>query len=206
MGLHTASENLEIAKKVAARENQAILLEEDYKKNYDGYDPNSPTSHILMTLFQNTHIDQSIEFARMMNTQLDDRVNRNVRGVHQAGFVVLRAAACPSILIETGYLTNKEENQFLQSEHGQDLLGSAIYRAVKSYKNELEGGKKNEDQADEQERKEEPAPPPIIGDEPIQKENQREEFPSSQPENNNTLPKEKPKAQKLITITKKGGF
>jgi N-acetylmuramoyl-L-alanine amidase len=209
MGLHTASENLDIAKKVAARENEAILLEKDYKKNYDGYDPNSPTSHILMTLFQNTHIDQSIEFARMMNTQLADRVNRKVRGVHQAGFVVLRAAACPSVLIETGYLTNKEENRFLQSEHGQDLLGSAIYRAVKSYKNELEGGKKNEDEAIYQETSPVPSPP-IIREESYEKETD----PKSQKTSNENRPtsskdslqKERPKASKVITITKKSGL
>ena len=144
MGMHVAGENLDIAKKMAERENQSILLEKDYKKHYDGYDPNDPATHILLTMKQNVHLDQSVKVAQGVIDEAK-KLSRPTRGVHQAGFVVIRATTMPSILVETGYLSNTQENAELQTEKGQSRIAKAIFRAVKAYKNDLEGKKKDDD-------------------------------------------------------------
>jgi N-acetylmuramoyl-L-alanine amidase len=135
MGLHKSESNLNVAK----RENSSILLEEDYKTKYSDFDPNSPESYIVLTMRQNAFLDQSLSFAAKVQTQFTERVGRKNRGVKQAGFLVLHQTNMPSVLIETGFLTNKEEEKFLVSDLGQDYLASAVFRAFKSYKNELEG-------------------------------------------------------------------
>lgn len=134
MGLHKTEANLKVAK----RENSAILMEDDYKTNYSDFDPNSPESYIVLTMTQNAFIDQSLSFAAKIQTQFTDRVGRKNRGVKQAGFLVLHQTSMPSVLIETGFLTNAEEEKFLTSGIGQDYMASAIYRAFKDYKKELE--------------------------------------------------------------------
>ncbi len=134
MGLHKSEANLKVAK----RENSAILMEDDYKTNYSDFDPNSPESYIVLTMTQNAFIDQSLSFAAKIQTQFTDRVGRKNRGVKQAGFLVLHQTSMPSVLIETGFLTNVEEEKFLVSNIGQDYMASAIYRAFKDYKKELE--------------------------------------------------------------------
>ncbi len=134
MGLHKTESNL----KVAQRENSVILYEDDYQSKYENFDPNSPESYIALTLMQNAYLDQSISFANKIQTQFRERVGRKDRGVRQAGFLVLHQTAMPSVLIETGFLTNKDEEKFLNSKIGQDYMASAIYRAFKEYKNELE--------------------------------------------------------------------
>jgi N-acetylmuramoyl-L-alanine amidase len=134
MGLHKTEANLKVAK----RENSAILLEDDYKTNYSDFDPNSPESYIVLTMTQNAFIDQSLSFAAKIQRQFTDRVGRKNRGVKQAGFLVLHQTSMPSVLIETGFLTNAEEEKFLISNIGQDYMASAIYRAFKEYKKELE--------------------------------------------------------------------
>lgn len=134
MGLHKTEANLKVAK----RENSAILMEDDYKTNYSDFDPNSPESYIVLTMTQNAFIDQSLSFAAKIQTQFTDRVGRRNRGVKQAGFLVLHQTSMPSVLIETGFLTNMEEEKFLTSGIGQDYMASAIYRAFKDYKKELE--------------------------------------------------------------------
>lgn len=134
MGLHKTEANLKVAK----RENSSILLEEDYETTYSNFDPNSPESYIVLTLRQNAFIDQSLSFAAKIQQQFKERVGRVDRGVKQAGFLVLHQTNMPSVLIETGFLTNKEEEKFLNSEIGQDYIASAVYRAFKAYKNEIE--------------------------------------------------------------------
>ncbi|MCB0402421.1 MAG: N-acetylmuramoyl-L-alanine amidase [Flavobacteriales bacterium] len=134
MGLHKSEANL----KVAQRENAAILLEDDYKTRYSDFDPNSPESYIVLTMTQNAFIDQSLSFASKIQTQFTDRVGRKNRGVKQAGFLVLHQTSMPSVLIETGFLTNPEEEKFLSSDIGQDYMASAVYRAFKDYKSEIE--------------------------------------------------------------------
>lgn len=134
LGLHRANENFEVAKK----ENAVILLEDDYNAKYEGFDPNSPESYIIFSLMQNLYFEQSINFAGLVQEQFRDRLQRKDRGVKQQGLLVLARTAMPGILVETGFITNPGEEQFLLSEQGQDYIASAIYRAFKSYKNLLE--------------------------------------------------------------------
>lgn len=134
MGLHSSEGNLEVAK----RENAVILQEEDYKKNYGGYDPKSPQSHILFSLYQSAYMDNSLRFASKVEEQFKTRVGRHSRGVKQAGYLVLWKSAMPSVLIETGFLTNPSEEKYLNDKTGQSYIASGIYRAFKEYKQELE--------------------------------------------------------------------
>ncbi len=133
MGLHKTKENLEVAK----RENAAILKETNYQARYDGFDPNSPQSYILLSLRQQTHLANSLNLANKIDLELRTRANRTSRGVKQAGFVVLAKTTMPSILIELGFLSNPEEEKYLQNTNNQVYLASAIYRAVKAYKEEI---------------------------------------------------------------------
>ncbi|MCO6488494.1 MAG: N-acetylmuramoyl-L-alanine amidase [Phaeodactylibacter sp.] len=135
MGLHTAGHNLEVAK----RENAAILLEDNYRRNYD-YDPNSPEGHIMLTMFQNAYLEQSILFAERVEANFFHQARLKSRGVKQAGFVVLKETAMPSVLVETGFLSNKEEEEFLKTETGQQSVAGAILKAFEEYKVIVESG------------------------------------------------------------------
>ncbi|MDX5348845.1 MAG: N-acetylmuramoyl-L-alanine amidase [Hymenobacteraceae bacterium] len=134
MGLHTSDGNLKVAK----RENAVILQEDNYKEKYDGFDPNSPQGHILFTLYQSAYIDNSLRFAQKVEHQFKHRVGRNSRGVKQAGLLVLWKSAMPSVLIELGFLTNPNEEKYLNDKTSQTYMASGIYRAFKEYKHELE--------------------------------------------------------------------
>ena len=134
MGLHKTADNLQTAK----RENEVILMEKDHQEKYEGFDPNSPEAHIIFSLYQSEHLDQSIELAQMVESQFKSRVARNSRGVKQAGFLVLWKSTMPSILIETGFLSNSSERQYLASTNGQELIASGIYRAFKEFKAEMQ--------------------------------------------------------------------
>ncbi|RLD90405.1 MAG: N-acetylmuramoyl-L-alanine amidase [Bacteroidetes bacterium] len=125
--------------KVAMLENAAILLEDNAKSNYDGFDPNSPESYIIFSLKQNDYKqEESLVLAQKIQSQFKNRAGRKDRGVHQAGFLVLAGTYMPSVLVELGYLSNYTEEKYLLSEKGQSYLASAIYRAVKSYKQNYE--------------------------------------------------------------------
>jgi len=124
--------------KAAQRENASILLEDNYEERYENFDPNSPESYIAMTMMQSAYQNHSINFAEKIQSQFRDRVGRKDRGVKMAPFLVLHQTTMPSVLIETGFLTNANEEKFLMSEIGQDYLASAIYRAFRDYKNEIE--------------------------------------------------------------------
>lgn len=134
MGLHVDDNNLSVAK----RENSVILLDENYHERYEGFDPNSPESYILFTLTQSAYQTSSLSFAQKVEEQFQKRVGRVSRGVKQAGFLVLWRTAMPSVLIETGFLSNGPEEKFLSTDQGQDLIASGIYRAFKEYKAEVE--------------------------------------------------------------------
>jgi N-acetylmuramoyl-L-alanine amidase len=134
MGLHKDQSNFELAK----RENSVILMDENYKERYEGFDPNSPESYILFSLTQSAFQESSLLFAQKIEQQFKHRAGRNSRGVKQAGFVVLWRTTMPSVLVETGFLSNSTEEQFLSGEKGQDLIASGIYRAFKEYKSEVE--------------------------------------------------------------------
>lgn len=134
MGLHKDKNNFEVAK----RENSVILLDENYKEKYEGFEPNSPESYILFSLNQSAYQESSLNFAQKVESQFKSRVGRSSRGVKQAGFLVLWMTTTPSVLVETGFLSNSKEEGFLSSENGQDLIASGIYRAFKEYKSQVE--------------------------------------------------------------------
>jgi N-acetylmuramoyl-L-alanine amidase len=134
MGLHTDARNLEVAQK----ENSVIAFEEDYTINYEGFDPNSAESYIIFSLMQDTFLDQSLELASLIQDQFKNRARRNDRGVRQAGFVVLWNTTMPSVLVETGYVSNPTEERYLNSEAGQEYIASAIFRAFRDYKEQIE--------------------------------------------------------------------
>lgn len=129
MGLHRAEDNLNVAK----RENSVVLLESEYETHYEGYDPNSPVGHILLSMIQNVFIDHSIDLASKVESQFITRKKTKSRGVKQAGFVVLRQATMPSILVETGFLSNAKEEAYLISENGQKEIASGIRSGIIEY-------------------------------------------------------------------------
>jgi N-acetylmuramoyl-L-alanine amidase len=134
MGLTKDQKNLEVAMK----ENEVILLEKDNSTKYEGFDPKSPESYIMFSLMQNIYQEQSTNLASKIQVQFKDRVSRTDRGVKQAGFWVLFMTTMPSVLIETGFITNPTEEKFLNSKQGQDYLASAIFRACRDYINEID--------------------------------------------------------------------
>lgn len=136
MGLHMSEANLEVSK----RENDVVLLEKDYTKKYDGFDPNSPEANIIFSLYQNTFLDQSLKLASHIQQEMKVK-GRSGRGVKQAGFLVLYKTTMPSVLIETGFLSNVDEEKYLSSEKGQDETANAIFKAFKSYKHSVETGR-----------------------------------------------------------------
>lgn len=142
MGLHKNEGNLNVSK----RENSAILLEENYEKNeeYAGFDPNSPEAHILFSLYQNAFRNQSLQLASSVQDYIAKKELRKNLGVKEAGFLVLWKTAMPSILVETGFLTNPDDKMFLRSDHGQKQLAHSVMLAVKDYRIQLEkqNGKK----------------------------------------------------------------
>ena len=135
MGLHKTEANL----KTAQRENSSILMEEDHELKYEGFDPKDPESIIHLSLRQNAYMMQSTDLAGAIEKQFKERVGRTARGVKQAGFLVISYTTMPAVLVELGFLTNNSEEDFLQSEQGQDYMASAIYRAFKEYKAGIEG-------------------------------------------------------------------
>ncbi|MBU8893541.1 MAG: N-acetylmuramoyl-L-alanine amidase [Bacteroidales bacterium] len=134
MGLHKTKGNLEVAK----IENSAILFEEDYSTNYEGFDPQSAESYIIFSFLQNTFLEQSLNYASFIENEFETRALRKSRGVKQAGFLVLWKTTMPSVLIEAGFLTNPREERYLTSKDGQEYIASAIYRAFKNYKVAIE--------------------------------------------------------------------
>ena len=135
MGLDKSKTSLEVAKK----ENGVILLEDNYNSNYDGYNPNSPEANIIFSLFQNAHLDQSLDFASKVQKCFKGRVKSMDRGVKQAGFLVLWKTTMPSVLIETGFVSNAAEEEVLASEKGKNEIAKSIYEAFKEYKFKVEG-------------------------------------------------------------------
>lgn len=129
LGIHRNADNLEVVQ----RENAVILLEEDYKEKYVGFNPNDPSSFATNLMVQEEFLDNSIELADKVQTNFDKYTKRKNRGVKQAGFAVLRLSYMPSVLIETGFLTNNEERAFLKSSEGQQKIATSIYDAVLSY-------------------------------------------------------------------------
>ncbi len=143
MGLHRTDDNFQVAK----RENSVILLENDYQTHYEGFDPNDPASYIMFSMLQNANLDQSVNLASKIQDQFEDNGRFN-RGVMQAGFAVLVHTSMPSILVETGFLTNPEEEKYMNSDAGQETLAASIFNAFAAYKTEMENVKGSVKKAD----------------------------------------------------------
>jgi len=133
LGLHANQRNFEIAKK----ENSVIFKEDNYKQKYDGFDPNSPESVISLVLMQEDYLDQSIKAANFIQGSFVKNLKRKNRTVKQAGFIVLKYTYMPSVLIETGFLTNKIEGKYLNSKKGQKEMSNSIADAIIKYKKSI---------------------------------------------------------------------
>ncbi len=132
MGMSKLKENMD----VAIRENSVIYLEDNYKENYDGFDPKSAESYIVFSVMQNSHLTKSINFAEKIEYEFSNRAKRKSRGIKQAPFYVISRANMPAVLIEAGFLTNPKEEDYLNTDDGQSHIASAIFRAFRSYYNE----------------------------------------------------------------------
>ncbi|BEG97738.1 N-acetylmuramoyl-L-alanine amidase family protein [Bacteroides sedimenti] len=130
LGLSRSSANLEVAK----RENSVILMEDDYKQRYAGFNPNSSESYIMFEFIQDKHMEQSVNLATLIQKQYRTHVGRPDRGVHQDIFLVLKATAMPSVLTEVGFISNPDEEQYLNTEEGTNALARAIFKAFEQYK------------------------------------------------------------------------
>jgi N-acetylmuramoyl-L-alanine amidase len=136
LGLHRSADNLEVAKK----ENSVILLEEDYKENYEGFDPNLSESYIMFELVQDIYMDQSLSFADAIQNQFKTHLTNTLsRGVKQAGFLVLRQSSMPSVLIESGFLSNQAEANYLNSSEGQQNIAVSVLEAFRKFKTKNSG-------------------------------------------------------------------
>ncbi|MGS2740623.1 N-acetylmuramoyl-L-alanine amidase [Sinomicrobium sp. M5D2P17] len=133
LGLHANKRNFEVAK----AENEVIYLEEDHESNYAQYDINSPESVIGLTIMQEEFLGQSIRLAKFLQDNFTVKLKRKNRGVKQAGFIVLHQTFMPSVLIETGFLSNKNEKSYLASKKGKTEMSNNIAEAIVRYKKEL---------------------------------------------------------------------
>ena len=133
LGLHANKRNFEVAK----RENAVISLEENFKERYEGFDPNSQESVLGLTLLQEENLDKSFSLAAEIQQNFSQNLKRKNRGVKQAGFVVLHQTYMPSVLIELGFLTNKNEGKFLNSKVGQQKMAKEIAKSITKYYQKL---------------------------------------------------------------------
>ena len=133
MGLHVSKKNRELA----MRENSVILMEDNYEVTYEGFDPNSDESYIIFNLRQNTYLAQSLNIADKVQKRFT-KLGRKNRGVKQAGFIVLYKTTMPAILVENGFITNKEEGIFLSEQKNRETMANAISEAFTDYKAEIE--------------------------------------------------------------------
>ena len=130
LGLAKSDANLEVAK----RENSVILYESDYKTRYAGFNPNSAESYIIFEFMQDKYMSQSVHLASLVQKHFRNTCRRVDRGVHQAGFLVLKASAMPSILVELGFISTPEEERYLNTDAGTGTLADGIFRAFLTYK------------------------------------------------------------------------
>lgn len=138
MGLSKSDENLD----VAMTENAVILKEDDYKNQYEGFDPHSPEAYIIFSLYQNANLDLSLTFSSLIQEEYKN-INYEDRGVKQAGFLVLWKTAMPSVLTEVGFISNTEDAKFLANEKNHWLIAKSLFNSFSKYKSQLEGKKYN---------------------------------------------------------------
>lgn len=131
-GFHRQQEQME-----ALRENASIYIEKDYKKTYADYDQNNPAAFIILNTVMHKYREQSILFGKLLNKEFVEKDGRKSNGVKEQGVLVLAHSAMPAVLVETGYINNPEEEQYLSSESGQDEIANSIVRAVKIYRQQI---------------------------------------------------------------------
>jgi len=136
MGIDKTGANLQVAK----LENSVILQEDNYLDQYEGFDPNDPETHIIFSLYQNANLTQSLSFAQLLQDDFTNKVGRYNRGVKQAGFLVLWKTTMPSVLVELGFISNVEEEKYLNTDDGQLELAKSIFDSFVIYKTNLEEG------------------------------------------------------------------
>jgi len=151
LGLHRTEDNLEVAKK----ENSVILIESDYEQRYAGFNPNSAESYIIFEFLQDKNMEKSVRLATDIQKQFRNTAKRIDKGVHQAGFLVLRETTMPGVLVELGYISNPDEERYLLTEAGTSALAKSIYQAFLSYKKKYDMG---DNTRPAQAKVEEPAP------------------------------------------------
>lgn len=134
MGIHKSQSNLEVAK----QENAAILYEEDHDEQYEGFDPQSAESYIIFSLMQDAYLKQSLNFASSIQDNFEAETGLNNRGVKQAGFLVLYKTTMPRVLVEAGFISNPEEENYLNSDKGKEKIAASIFKAFKKYKENAE--------------------------------------------------------------------
>ena len=151
LGLHRTEDNLEVAKK----ENSVILIESDYEQRYAGFNPNSAESYIIFEFLQDKNMEKSVRLATDIQKQFKTTAKRIDKGVHQAGFLVLRETTMPGVLVELGYISTPDEERYLLTEAGTSALAKSIYQAFLSYKKKYDMG---DNTRPAQAKVEEPAP------------------------------------------------
>lgn len=134
LGMHRAKDNLD----VAMRENSVISMEKDYQQRYQGFDPRSSESYIIFEFIQGKNMERSVDLARMIQRGVCDGANRPDKGVHQAGFLVLRETSMPGCLIELGFITTPDEERLLNNDSRVDDIARGIYEAFSKYKNKYD--------------------------------------------------------------------
>ena len=134
LGMHRAKDNLD----VAMRENSVISMEKDYKQAYQGFDPKSSESYIIFEFIQGKNMERSVELARMIQRKVCDNANRPDKGVHQAGFLVLRETSMPSCLIELGFITTPDEERILNNSDRVNDIAKSIYDGFAQYRNKYD--------------------------------------------------------------------
>lgn len=134
LGMHRAKDNLD----VAMRENSVISMEKDYQQRYQGFDPRSSESYIIFEFIQGKNMERSVDLARMIQRGVCDGANRPDKGVHQAGFLVLRETSMPGCLIELGFITTPDEERLLNNDSRVDDIARGIYEAFAKYKNKYD--------------------------------------------------------------------
>lgn len=123
---------------VIKRENAAIFLEDNYKENYEGFDPNNPENYIILSLMKNTFRTQSLKLAKLVQDQYVS-VGRVDRGVQEKSLAVLARAGMPAILTEIGFISNPEEENYMNSESGQHEITECLLKAIQNYRKGIEG-------------------------------------------------------------------
>ncbi len=134
LGLGKSAENLAVAMK----ENAVIKYEEDYSLKYDGFDPTKPESYILFSLLQNLYLNNSLDFAGFVQKELISETKWRDRGVDQAGYLVLKDVAMPSVLLEVGFISNEEEERYLNGKANREKIAASVAHAFKQYKERVE--------------------------------------------------------------------